>query len=230
MMQQLFDELTTNAPPSTVDIDAIVARERRAMRRRRIAGTGATALAVAVLGLLIQVDPRPPEAPPAAESTPSVETVQDTASRLTDALRYAVSREAPTAELSSVDGGAGAPLEVSYQVCGAAEPPRTLPMAYMASARVRVDDRDAVLVFEAGARVADAFCAKTVSIPPGTESPGPAGERVFTRLTPDGSKASVFVARPDGTFVHLYLHRAEGQIPLTVAQLTAIAVDRALEL
>jgi hypothetical protein len=237
-MQQLFDELIDDPPASTVDVNAIVARERRARRQRRLAGIGTAVAAVAVLGLLVGTDVITRKVPGPFEAGapgPVKEDPAYTEYRLTNALRSAMAREAPLVVLSNVEEfQPDAPLKVRYEPCGVAtHPVRPLPKIFSTSAGVSRDNHRGVFMFESGYRVADSFCAKAIASPPGTESPGPAGERVFTRWRADDSGASVFVVRPDGTFVNVYvtwLTSPSGDPPLTLAQLTAIALDPALAL
>ncbi|SCF43708.1 hypothetical protein [Micromonospora mirobrigensis] len=78
MNQQVFDEFIGTPPPSTVDVDRIIERQRRGSLLRRAAGAG-SALAVAGVAVSVGValgggaGPRP--APPAAAPTVPVSAV-----------------------------------------------------------------------------------------------------------------------------------------------------------
>jgi len=109
MTQRLFDELVGAPPPSTVDVEGIVRRRRRAHARRRWAGTavGLTALTAAVAfggvpgGLdggipdggsapagKVRAQPAPPRPPAAGKRS---------AASLTQAVNTALRQQAPGA-------------------------------------------------------------------------------------------------------------------------------------
>ncbi|GIJ28786.1 hypothetical protein Vqi01_39480 [Micromonospora qiuiae] len=115
MNQQIFDEHIGTPPPSTVDVDRIIQRERRGSLLRSMAGGG---FALAATGLAISVgvalsggagpQPGPPVAAPAvAAASPSApasglrldtsdpEAIQQTLDRLRVALETAVAGAAP---------------------------------------------------------------------------------------------------------------------------------------
>ncbi|WBB69164.1 hypothetical protein [Micromonospora sp. WMMD812] len=120
MNQQIFDEHIGTAPPSTVDVDRIIQRQRRRSLVRRMAGGGsafaATGLAIAV-GIALsggaQPEPGPPVTAPAvsasagASASPSAPTsglrldtsdpkaIQQTLDQLRVALETAVAGAAP---------------------------------------------------------------------------------------------------------------------------------------
>ncbi|WP_433344407.1 hypothetical protein [Micromonospora sp. CA-111912] len=122
MNQQIFDEHIGTAPPSTVDVDRIIQRQRRGSLLRRIAGGGsalaATGLAISV-GVALsggaQLQPGPSAAAPpgsasaAPSASPSAPTsglrldasdpkaIQQTLNRLRVALETAVAGAAPDA-------------------------------------------------------------------------------------------------------------------------------------
>ncbi len=144
MTKRYFDALIGESPVSTVDIDAVIARERRGGRQRR-AAVGVMA-AVTVVVVLVGVRmviaaptwrgaalPAAPSTTPAPVSPPSTiepsgptgtgspptgprsiprdrKTVQMVADRLTDAMRQAVRRAAPNAELYSI--GSSLPFQM----------------------------------------------------------------------------------------------------------------------
>jgi hypothetical protein len=122
MYKHLFDRAIGEAPPSTVDADAIVARERRAVRLRGMASPWvATAAAVVALTFAVTVAILPPDnegsvapaVPPASTASssptkepsscermrptapPTSEVPASAASRLTDLLTTAVQTRLP---------------------------------------------------------------------------------------------------------------------------------------
>ncbi|MER7009170.1 hypothetical protein ABT297_39850 [Dactylosporangium sp. NPDC000555] len=123
MTQHLFDEVVGTPPPSTVDVHALVRREKRAQAGRR-AGYGmmaVVALAVSA-GVLVSVsgqDRNPHPAPPVAQGAPDLRfqllandkaSAEATAKHLSAALNDALKRAAPEAKWVNVkDGGAADP-------------------------------------------------------------------------------------------------------------------------
>ncbi|MEV0454343.1 hypothetical protein [Catellatospora methionotrophica] len=128
--RECLDEYVGTAPRTTMDIDDLVQRGRRAQRGRRIAAASgglaltvaATLSAVSVLGPPVR-PPRPPAAASAAVSTPAApETPDERAQRLLAAVKAAIAREEP--------GVAGlATLRRQMHVCspGATPPARLAP-------------------------------------------------------------------------------------------------------
>lgn len=114
MDKQLFDNAIGATPPSTVDVDAVIASQRRAARVRRVAGPGVVAVAAVVAvtfgatyalsGAGSTGDPAAPGGPPPsaasaqdraepAEPTcgpPPTEPIEDAEARLTAVLTSAV--------------------------------------------------------------------------------------------------------------------------------------------
>jgi hypothetical protein len=137
MQQQLFDELIGTSPASTIDIDGIVKRQRRIGAARRLGGSMAAVLALAVAGgvaLSSHAGPAgtAPATPLAQASSPAAdvqfrlvydtqETAAATAKRLSRELDQALRKEAPAAtwirnpdfprEFQGLDGQ---PLKVMY--------------------------------------------------------------------------------------------------------------------
>ncbi|MER5703701.1 hypothetical protein ABT023_17415 [Micromonospora sp. NPDC002296] len=88
MNQQIFDEHIGTAPPSTVDVDRIIQRQRRGSLLRRLAG-GGTALAATGLAISVGValsggtQPQPgPSAAAPARSAPAVPSASPSGLRL----------------------------------------------------------------------------------------------------------------------------------------------------
>ncbi|GAA2863735.1 hypothetical protein Acy02nite_72470 [Actinoplanes cyaneus] len=112
MTQEMLDRLIGAAPPSTVDLDAVIRRTRRGQRMRRIAASGSAAvavLAVAVAGVslngneqrtvAVQSPPSPSPSPsplPSSSPSPSVTAGQRlTPARLRAAVEEATAEQAP---------------------------------------------------------------------------------------------------------------------------------------
>ena len=162
MSKQLFDDAIGEVPPSTVDVDAVVARGRRADRMRRAASPVlATVAAVAVVlgGVAVVVlsgddaglgpaGPPTTTSPPPATSRPGCtgETTESTGTRLTGALTDAMSGLLPkgaslTKNTDAADpaGRPVGPLEAVYWNDQAADPPTGCPEGdgyYLARASV----------------------------------------------------------------------------------------------
>ena len=61
MTQQLFDDLAISSPPSTIDLSAIIRRERR--RRTAVRAGGSAALVLAVASTIAVLGPDRAAAP-----------------------------------------------------------------------------------------------------------------------------------------------------------------------
>ncbi|MER7333441.1 MULTISPECIES: hypothetical protein [unclassified Micromonospora] len=109
MSHQLFDELIGTPPPARVDVPAIVRRERRARATRRLGGSLAAVLALALAGGVAAVPgqrPGPAPAPPPVAASPDTrfrlvfdteEAADTTARRLSQELDQALREVAPGA-------------------------------------------------------------------------------------------------------------------------------------
>lgn len=102
--RQQFDDAIGIAPKSTIDIDAIVTRQRRSIRRRRFGGAAAvglaligTAGAVAFGVLPAQFMATPAEPAVILPTASNSESSDARAARLTAAMRATVLRAAPDA-------------------------------------------------------------------------------------------------------------------------------------
>jgi len=163
MSKQLFDDAIGEVPPSTVDVDAVVARGRRADRMRRVASPVlATVAAVAVVlgGVAVVVlsgdDAGLGPAGPASTTRPapttsapgcSGETTETTGARLTGALTGVVSGLLPPGgaltknpDASDPAGRPVGPLETVYWNDQGADTPTGCPEGsgyYLARASVR---------------------------------------------------------------------------------------------
>ncbi|MET9303268.1 hypothetical protein ABZX66_28510 [Micromonospora aurantiaca] len=92
--RQIFDEAIGDAPPTAVDVDALVAREGRRRRRRLGAYASATAVLALALGAGVVVQPGASGGPAPAYSAASA-TARTQPERLRSAMLAALDREAP---------------------------------------------------------------------------------------------------------------------------------------
>lgn len=123
MGAQLFDEVIGDLPPSGVDIEGIVRREKRRRAARRATGLATAVVALSVTGALgltmasgTGASSPPAAGPSASTSVPdtrfalvadSAESAAGTAKRLSEALDVALQKAAPGAEWIFEPGVAG---------------------------------------------------------------------------------------------------------------------------
>jgi hypothetical protein len=230
--RQVLDEAIGDSPVSTVDVDAVITRQRRAAKLRRWGACGAGAAAVlAVIVTAVQV--LPGRALTETADGPQITTVAGTredVTRLDDAVLAAVQREVPGLRWGDPawghDGGDKSTL-----------------VRYEGQGEVMVGGAKARLILSVdrfGARHFDAWgCPPSLLIC--RDSTGPRGERVRTQVPagsgvqPSPSPAqAVRVARPgDDALVEAtlaYPGAPNAIPPVTLQQLTAIALDPALAL
>lgn len=138
MSKQLFDELLGELPPSTVDVAAIVRREKRRHTALRVTSvaTALVALSVTAAVGLTMAGGTGTSSPPQAggETTPSVtvdtrfalvadseESIEATARRLSERLEAALKKEAPDLKwifepnIPGEKGPDGQPMELGYK-------------------------------------------------------------------------------------------------------------------
>lgn len=252
--QQLFDDLIGETPLSTVDVDRVIGRQRRARRLRIGAGTTAVAAAVAlvVFGTTGLIGRR--HAAPAPATTrspaPTIDTVPGTpadAARIRTAVKAAVEREVPGLVWLRRWGGkdSAEPVWMNLGRPG----PRDRDSYSLQAATFRVD-RQAAQIYVQIERDGGALWEKRAPCPTRgvaaencAVTSGGQGERVRARrdVTDFGPRwdrprdqpapgfvRKVEVLRPDGFLVTV---RTVG-LPdrLTPAVLTRIAADRAITL
>jgi hypothetical protein len=227
--RQILDEAIGDSPVSAVDVDQVIAHQRRGEKLRRwgVAGAGAAAV-IAVIAIATQVLPHQSPVEPAA--VPPITTVAGTPEdllRLDDAVFAALKREVPNLTLNSWD-----------------HTDRTL-VAYTGQSNITIDGATAhlmVAVERFGARrTAGWNCTGAVALC--RQSSGPGGERLWTQVIPQGtilngqaisiSEQIVRILRPaDDTLVTVNLSglNEKGPGPITVEQQTAIALDPAIAL
>jgi hypothetical protein len=105
-IRTIFDEVSKDQPPSAITRAAAVSAGRRARHRRNLIGTAGVAAAVAAIAigsvmLPVQFSAAPPEAQPGRPGptgqSPSVESPEDVAARLTAVVKAAAARARPDA-------------------------------------------------------------------------------------------------------------------------------------
>ncbi|MFG1648990.1 hypothetical protein ACGFIE_03620 [Micromonospora sp. NPDC049275] len=237
----MFRESVGEIPPTTIDVERVIARQRRRIRLRRL---GVMAAAVVTVGAVTfgaaAVVGRPRAELPAAPkpTKPAVRTPEpQSGQRFTQmdlAIFEAVGRVAPDLEWAPGDKG-GAWLS------GAATRGYT-PSGYMGQGRVRSGDRTGYLLvqIEEG-ESPDPCTADAVRMSGCAITTGPAGEKIRTtsarnpargpaRGTSEGLAVSsdVFVARPDGVVLIVSVRGDDDNPPLSIEQLTALALDPAV--
>ena len=235
--RQILDDAIGDAPASTVDVDGVISRQRRAWKLRRWGACGAGAAAVlAVTATVAQVLPgRTPTEPADGRRITTVAGTPADRARLDGAVFAALRREVPGLQR----GDSGAPGIPGWSHAGGGE--NTLA-GYFGQGGIAVDGAEGHLIVQierhGARRAAEWNCAG-----PGAtcrENPGPRGERVWTHVpagagTPEGdrpdrlARQSVEVLRPaDDTLVVVSLIdlSAPNRTPaMTLDQQTAVALD-----
>ncbi|MET8832357.1 hypothetical protein ABZV78_00345 [Micromonospora sp. NPDC004540] len=240
----IFNEAVGEIPPSSIDLDRVIARQRRRLRLRRLTAIAAAAATVGAITVGVTVaGGHPRTAPPVAPSpSPTVRTPalgQDQVFTPTDmALFEAMGRVAPDLEWVRQDGA----WEGSGVWDSGASTRGYTPDGYMGQGRVRSGDRAGYLIVGIpldwgpllpcpSDQVKKNQCATTT---------GPAGETILTRSvrnpdthfgrSPTGFIVShdVFVKRPDGVVIIVQIRGEDEDPPLTAPQLTALALDPAI--
>lgn len=240
--RELFDEAIGDAPVSTVDVDRVIGRQRRVGRLRTwgAAGAGAAAVLAVTLAATVLPGPAPSPVPPGADG--KITTVAGTpedASRLDAAAVAALTREVPGLtwpESTTPD------LKRSTRT-------NTLEL-YGASAQIGVGAGRARLNLSVERLGAELF-GRSACLPERppmllhyecVERPGPAGARLRTtemihiqnraKDKKGDSFRFVNLLRPDGSVVNLTLYQTvgEGPMPMTIAQLVAVASDPTITL
>ncbi|MFE9651757.1 hypothetical protein [Micromonospora sp. NPDC006431] len=243
----MFREAVGEIPPTSIDMDRVIARERRARRLRRV---GVAALAAAAVGVVLvgttAVTGRPRADVPAAPSptSPAVRTPAPSSGASFTAMDLAIfeamGRVAPDLDWAP---GLGAPEGAEPVWLSGPSMRGYAPDGYMGQARVRSGDRMgrlSVQIDDAGwgppVCSADAVRRSGCAI-----TTGPAGEKIVTMSArnpargldrkPSGGIAlssNAEVHRPDGVVIIVQMWGEDENPPLTLAQLIALALDPAV--
>lgn len=245
----IFREAVGEIPPTSIDVDRIIARQRRRRRLRRV-GLAATA-AVAVLGITVPVavaGGQGKDAPvtsasptPQLARTPRPEPGQ-TFTPLDQAVFAALARHAPDVQWATDSGNPQGDL-ATWSSGGSSSTP------FFGTGRIRSGDRFANLLVQIErAWKLDPCTAEMIKQNGCVDSIGPGGEKIqsWTNRNPvspsrPGAPAptttaafslryDVLVQRPDGIFLILTVQADGEDSPLTLAQLTALALDPAITL
>ncbi|WP_433494683.1 hypothetical protein ACQP26_00960 [Micromonospora sp. CA-248089] len=245
--RQIFDEAIGDAPPTAVDVDALVAREGRRRRRRVGAYASATAVLALALGVGVVVQPGASGGPaptlPVASASASARSEPE---RLQAAILTAFHREAP--DLRWVQGGSTADRE-TWDGPVTDTPPWTVKPFQWES----MTGWFAVGIAARG-EVRSYLTINVGRMRPGHTSPGdctpgqvtcrsftgPAGELVVAHDTEGrnlvGSVTkrtvlrSVTVERADGTNVSVQTVSSTDRHLMTVEEMAAVALDPEIRL
>ncbi|GAA1842872.1 hypothetical protein [Asanoa iriomotensis] len=237
--KQLFDEAIGEVPPSSVDVDRVVAREGRRARGRRIGA--ATLAAVAVLAAAVGVGTLRSDRPAPAPANRSAEPLTDQ-QRVTTAMLAALDHEAPglfwvTAGDEDPDTWDGpTTTQPVWRVREFSHLSAAGWFGWGVAAHDDVRARVSIEIVETkkAAWTEQDTCERTTL--DCTLTHGPDGERIRSidfqvRMTqpPDGPysrmiERTVTVSRPDGIVVTVRVRSAEDKSLLTPAELTGVAL------
>ncbi|RLQ11849.1 hypothetical protein EAD96_00940 [Micromonospora sp. BL1] len=245
--RQIFDEAIGDAPPTAVDVDALVAREGRRRRRRLGAYASATAVLALALGVGVVVQPGASGGPAPAHSAAPSATARSEPERLQVAILAAFHREAP--DLRWVQGASTADRE-TWDGPVTDEPPWSVQRLQWESATgwlaVGVAARGEVrsyLNINVG-RVRPGHTSGPDRCRPGEVTcrsfTGPGGELVVANdaegrrlvgpVTERTVLRSVTVKRADGAFVSVQTHSSTDRHLMTVEEMAAVALDPEIRL
>ncbi|WP_200208394.1 hypothetical protein [Micromonospora coerulea] len=257
--QTVFREAVGEIPPTSIDVEQVIRRQRRRHRLRR--NGLAAVVGAAVLGVTVPFAIAGVSGPdlPASPASPSSTTQSarfprpdpGTTFSATDlAVFAALSREAPDVEWITEDWPSDGDL-VTWKSVGSTSP-------YFGQGPIRAGDRTGYfsMQLEQSWDNRVALCIPETTQENGcVHRTGPAGEKIQTSsnqapitasitnraLKPRGMPAAptsdrfvtsyrVAVERPDGTFLIVTMVADGEEPPLTLAQLTAVALDPAITL
>ncbi|MEW2441268.1 hypothetical protein [Micromonospora marina] len=247
--RQIFDEAIGEAPPTAVDVDALVAREGRRRRRRLGAYGSATAVLALALGVGVVVQPGLPEGGPAPAYSAASAAARTQPERLRSAMLAALDREAPDllwvrgADPVTDHGTWNGPLTDDPQ--WSVKPFRWVSMTgwFGVGVAARGDVRSYLAVDVGrpvpGQATGPDECREGMI---GCRSfAGPQGERVLTydvegyRAPPVSPRQRLairyaHVERADGTRVTVQAHSSSDRHLMTVEEMAAVALDPEIRL
>ncbi|PWU45465.1 hypothetical protein DLE60_23305 [Micromonospora globispora] len=247
--QQLFDDLIGETPLSTVDVDRVIGRQRRARRLRIGAGTTAVAAAVALVvfgttGLIGKPHAQPARPTPTVTTVPGSDRDLD---RIDAAVVAALLRMEPALSWAEKGNPAGTVPNWESRPAGA-----SLASGYRGEGQLRIGGVDlfiGVQITRDGAtaweREGGRSCSKN-AVECG-ERTGPHRERmryqrsVWQQEVPPRLRAEipermesadVTILRGDGSLIVVSAGTTgeDSRLPLTVDQLTTVALDPAIVL
>ncbi|MEU9505770.1 hypothetical protein AB0D32_05760 [Micromonospora sp. NPDC048170] len=248
--REIFDEAIGDAPVSTVDVDRVISRQRKAGRLRAwgASGVGAAAVLAVTLTMTLLPEPTPSNIVPAVSPAvvPTITTTAGTpedAKRLEDALVAALVREVP-----NLTWPESASPNIPKLEEGAS--PQTTLENYSMWATVGVGGSTAktsMVVWRIGEEIfARGRCEdkrpSDLLHYACAESTGPDGaqvrtiERTFIDAKAKDRKGehqlNIELLRRNGTLVtmRVYNEPGQGELPLTAEQMTAVASDPAVAL
>ncbi|SCL57164.1 hypothetical protein [Micromonospora peucetia] len=250
----IFREAVGEIPPTSIDVDRVIARQRRAGKLHRwgACGAGAAAvLAVAVTAALLLpgAAPRTTEAAGGQKITTAPGTPEDLA-RLDNAVFAALKREAPGMKWvhkpSPLNPGPKTDTLSDTPAWDDSDRMNTL-VGYAGSGWMSVDGVEGLVMVrierDATKHLASDPCEDLTPNSTCRESDGPNGERLVTvdsrkqEQSRDGRRHAhnhrrIHVFRPDGTVLSVSLqgYSLDGSQPLTAEEQAAVALDPAIAL
>ncbi|MFG1675172.1 hypothetical protein [Micromonospora sp. NPDC049282] len=238
----IFDEAVGEVPPSAIDLDRLIARQRRRLRLRRLGVVGAAAVAVGAIAIGAAVTGGHPRTAPAVAPSPTVRVPppgqNQTFTRTDHAIFEAMSRVAPGLEWIRQDRA----WEGSGVWNSGASTSGYTPDGYGGQGRVRVGD--SVGYFTVGIPLdpqpRHPCPPKQAGKASCTIRTGPGGEMIRTgsarnpdlmfKRSPTGFTVirSVSVRRADGLEIQVQIVGEDEDPPLTEGQMVALALDPAV--
>jgi hypothetical protein len=245
--QTIFREAVGQIPPTSVDVDRVIARQRRRLRLRRIGVVAAAAVTVgavtvgatAVVGRPRAVLPAKPSPvdPPVPTPSPGLGESFTPTDR---AIFQALARVAPDVEWAP-SGGASEGAEQPVWHSGATTRGYT-PDGYMGQGRIRSGEHAGHLSVSIPEDFGPLRPCAAVAAWAGRcgVTTGPAGEKITAGWARNPARGldrspsdfvvtrSVHVERPDGVSIIVAILGEDEHPPLTTAQMTALALDPAV--
>jgi hypothetical protein len=244
MDKQLLDDAIGTAPPSTVDVEAIIGKQRRAARVRAVVNprTAAVVGIVAVAGVVWALPGAAPGSDSAGPATMGAPAEPSCAEEARFALQHQFIGKAMAAlpdgvvpadgEVGGLGGGASpstpeVPRDLLF--CGQGLGGGATVSSASGTGFLQVDISSATGNEKSPRTCAEYEQQKTDCV----EDTGPDGEAVVAVTVGDSSHVSydVFVTRPDSQRVlmlHCTSESPRSDPPLTMGQLVTVALDPAL--
>ncbi|MFI7574632.1 hypothetical protein [Micromonospora sp. NPDC049497] len=252
--QQVFDEAIGDLPASTVDVERVIGRQRRARRLRLGAAGAAVVAAVLAVALGTNVLVAPNAKAPVTDVSPAPTTIPGTPEDLNriDAAVVAALVRAEPRLVWSADGVDSGTTPNWQSEAGGAVANAAPDAGYRGHGSIRVGagevrvsvgiERDGALMWE---RLNG---CDGRSAPQCVERTGPRGEQITIvqdayegEKVPErlkgkehssGETMHVRAIRPDGSFIEVGAYTADGKprLPVTADQMVAVAVDGAITL
>ncbi|MGN9774910.1 hypothetical protein ACTMS0_03915 [Micromonospora sp. H33] len=252
--QQVFDEAMGDVPVSTVDVERVIGRQRRARRLRL--GAGGAAVVAAVLAVVLGTNAlvAPHAKAPTTDVSPAPTTVPGTPEdldRIDAAVVAALVRAEPSLVWSADGVDSGTTPNWQSQAGGAAV--NASPASgYRGGGSIRVGAGEvtvSVWIERDGTRMGKPLmgCTRRPDLKC-SDRTGPGGEQISIwqqayegREVPEplkgkehgtGETLKVRALRPDGSFIEVGAYTTDGKprLPVTADQMVAVALDGSITL